>query len=224
MLPALTLLALLFAPDLAEGSPADEPPASTPPTSTLALRRPAGPVRVEVHGDFGPEGRVFLASGGRASALYPAWAVFAADLDADGSDEVLLGVYSHRRRHAEPEPHRTVWVIGLEAAGFVERWRGSALAHPLRDLRVLPEAGGDLLLAAERRGDRCGLTAYRWHGFGFGGVARRPVPCLEPAFAPEEASPRLARRLSPRWTSAEGPRRVARRGTTLHFLLTSESP
>jgi hypothetical protein len=113
------------------------------------------------------------------SPPYAMWGLRAADLDGDGADEVLLGVWSRVRRHDEPEPHRTVWVLSWQGGALVERWRGSALARPLVDFTAgdVDADGRAELVALERSGDGCRLTAYRWTGFGFVGLAGAAVPC-----------------------------------------------
>ena len=126
-------------------------------------------------GSWGPGGPV-----GWTSPLYPAWKVRAGDLDGDGRAEVVLGVWSRRKRHDEPEPHRSVWVLAWEGDRLRELWRGSALARPLADFEIEPPdrpGGPALLVADERTVARCYQTRYRWTGFGFSGVDRRPVPC-----------------------------------------------
>lgn len=113
------------------------------------------------------------------SKLYRAWTAHLADVDGDGNDELLAGVWSDHRRHAEPDPHRTVWVLGWDGEKLVERWRGSALARPLVDFaaRDLDGTGPDELVAYERGEEGCWLTAYQWTGFGFASGARAAVPC-----------------------------------------------
>ncbi|HWO11504.1 MAG TPA: hypothetical protein VNN80_18550 [Polyangiaceae bacterium] len=116
--------------------------------------------------------RGFVQVGTFTSKIYRAWKVDVADLDGDGTREVLLGIWSTTRRHEEPEPHRTVWVLRWDAARhqLSEAWRGSALARPLRDFGV----EGERLVARERWQSRCYRTTYAWNGFGFVGqsVAR----------------------------------------------------
>jgi len=128
------------------------------------------------------------------SPIYPMWKVRTADLDGDGRAEVVLGVWSWRRRHDEPLPHRSVWVLGWDGRALVELWRGSALARPLEDVDVAAprtEGGGAvlgaaLLVAEERAGGACYRTRYRWTGFGFVGVDREDRPCAPVAGGPRD--------------------------------------
>jgi hypothetical protein len=84
-------------------------------------------------------------------------------------------------RHASPidlerDPRPYVYEVG--PYGLVARWRGSALAWPLLDARLLPGSYGVLcalhrrdsflMLSPESKGTR--VAAYRWNGFGFGGM------------------------------------------------------
>jgi hypothetical protein len=109
------------------------------------------------------------------SKIYPVWKVELADLDGDGTREVLLGIWSNRHRHDEPEPHRTVWVLRWQEdeGRLAETWRGSALARPMVDFSVQHEQ----LVAHERLGNVCWETTYEWTGFGFAAIHSRPAPC-----------------------------------------------
>jgi poly-gamma-glutamate synthesis protein (capsule biosynthesis protein) len=74
------------------------------------------------------------------------------------------------------------YVYAVGPNGLVARWRGSALAWPLVDARVLPPGpnGEGGLLCALHRGDSFlmldpaipsrRMAIYRWNGFGFSGV------------------------------------------------------
>lgn len=113
------------------------------------------------------------------SRVYPMWWAQAADLDGDGVDELVLGIWSRTRRHDEPTPHRTIWVLSWNGAELAPLWRGSALARPLADAFAvdLDGDGRAELVALERAGQGCMLAAYEWTGFGFGAEATRPISC-----------------------------------------------
>ena len=107
------------------------------------------------------------------------WKVLVHDLDGDGEDEIVLGVWSEKPRQGAARSHRTLWIMRWDGARIVPSWRGSALARPLRDaaLAQLDDTPGAELLALERVPASCFLTVYRWSGFGFYGLARRGISC-----------------------------------------------
>lgn len=119
--------------------------------------------------------RGFLRVGDTTSQLYRLWKVRLADLDGDGTGEIVLGIWSDEPRHREPQPHRAVWVVSWDPDRrlFVERWRGSALARPLRDFTIVD----DQLVATERNDQTCLETTYAWTGFGFRGVSSSSIEC-----------------------------------------------
>lgn len=175
---ALALLALgpaapAGAGEAGEGGPADTFPATLRPGEGhdvavyLAADRTAGFLTIT------RAGRRWT------SAIYPMWWAAPADLDGDGVDEIVLGIWSRTRRHDEPEPHRAIWVLAWDGRELVPLWRGSALARPLADALVadLDRDGGAELLALERAGAGCVLAAYAWNGFGFSGQSRLSIPC-----------------------------------------------
>jgi len=146
--------------------------ADAPPPDFEGSLRAGLPVRAWF--DAGRQ-RGFVQVAGFTSRLYRAWSIAVGDLDGDGTREILLGIWSTTRRHDEPEPHSTVWVLAWDDARgeLRERWRGSALSRPLLDFTVRD----DRLLATERLGGGCVLTNYDWTGFGFAARARRPAAC-----------------------------------------------
>jgi hypothetical protein len=183
------LLALAAAPNLAAAP-------------DLTVRHPDGRherLRVAQVGE-----QLLLGLADVASRPYRAWGVWVADLDADGGSEIVLGVYSPRRRHGAADTGRSAWVLRFERGRFVERWRGSGLGRPLVDLRVSPDPLGDLVLAAERRADGvCGVTIYRWVGFGLAALGGRVADCAAPFCGPHCVN------------TIKGPRRPHRAGSRL---------
>ena len=98
-------------------------------------------------------------------------------------------------RHASPidrEDGLRPYVYEVTERGLISRWRGSALAWPLLDARLLPgyedilcalhRSDSFLVLNPDRKGTR--TAAYRWNGFGFSGindpvVTRQCEKCFE---------------------------------------------
>ena len=70
------------------------------------------------------------------------------------------------------------YVYEALAGGLVARWRGSALAWPLLDAKLLPEGDGvlcalhrrDSFLVLQPKAAGVRTAAYRWNGFGFSGI------------------------------------------------------
>jgi hypothetical protein len=115
------------------------------------------------------------------SRIYPMWWAQPADVDGDGVDELVLGVWSRTRRHDEPSPHRSIWVVAWDGEELAPLWRGSALARPLADAFTadVDRDGRAELVALERAGagQGCLLAAYGWTGFGFAAEATCPISC-----------------------------------------------
>ncbi|HUX67570.1 MAG TPA: CapA family protein [Terriglobales bacterium] len=84
-------------------------------------------------------------------------------------------------RHPSPldgEDSVRPYVYQLGPAGPIARWRGTALAWPLLDARVLPTAPAtlcalhrtDSFLMPNPKAKGFRIAAYRWDGFGFAGL------------------------------------------------------
>jgi len=99
-------------------------------------------------------------------------------MEGPAKPEFLLSLEKHASpidSERDPRPY----VYEVSPHGFIARWRGSALAWPLLDARLLPGANGVLcalhrrdsflMLSPESKGTR--VAAYRWNGFGFDGIA-----------------------------------------------------
>ena len=143
----------------------------------IAFHKAADDTRGFLHvtSDLGP-----LRTEPRTSPIYPAWKAVAGHLDASRADRIVLGVWTTKNTRAGEPPKKSVWVVALDGPRFRELWRGSALARPFDDFMVadLDQDGIDELVVRECSDPKAqGFTAYRWSGFGFGGLARLGSPC-----------------------------------------------
>ena len=99
-------------------------------------------------------------------------------------------------RHPSPmdgENSPRPYVYAVSDRGLVARWRGTALAWPLVDARLLP-VGGETLVCALHRADSflqlnpqetgTRTAVYRWNGFGFSAANDdRAIPACQALFA-----------------------------------------
>lgn len=115
----------------------------------LATGRFGSPL-LDSHGDFRP------------------WRVRVADLDGDGRDEILLGVFKSTRYHRNKA--RRLFVYGHRGGRIYPRWLGSQLAADLRDFGARP-LGSDkkatLITWGRSKQGKWRATRHRWTGFGF---------------------------------------------------------
>jgi poly-gamma-glutamate capsule biosynthesis protein CapA/YwtB (metallophosphatase superfamily) len=107
----------------------------------------------------------------------PVLSLEAARMEGPNRPPFLFSLERHESPiDSERDPRPYVYEVGPH--GFIARWRGSALAWPLLDARLLPQDGGllcalhrrdsFLMLSPESKGTR--VAAYRWNGFGFDGI------------------------------------------------------
>ena len=112
----------------------------------------------------------------------PVLSLEAGNLQGPAKPELLLSLERHPSPiDSERDPRPYVYEVGPH--GFIARWRGSALAWPLLDARLLPGSRGVLcalhrrdsflVLSPESKGTR--VAAYHWNGFGFDGIADEGV-------------------------------------------------
>jgi hypothetical protein len=101
-----------------------------------------------------------------------------AKLKGPDGPEFLLSVEKHSSPiDSENDPRPYVYEVG--PSGFIARWRGSALAWPLIDARLLPANDGvlcalhrsDSFLVLSAKSNSTRVAAYRWNGFGFDGIS-----------------------------------------------------
>jgi poly-gamma-glutamate synthesis protein (capsule biosynthesis protein) len=107
----------------------------------------------------------------------PVLSLEAGNMEGPDKPQLLFSLERHLSPiDSEREPRPYVYAVGPQ--GFVARWRGSALAWPLLDARLLPGSSGVLcalhrrdsflVLSPKSKGTR--VAAYRWKGFGFEGL------------------------------------------------------
>lgn len=95
----------------------------------------------------------------------------------DSENEYLFTLECHYST-IDKETGLRPYVYSVTEKGLVSKWRGSALAFPLLDAKILP--GDEKILCALHRGDsfiapkpdssQKQIAAYRWNGFGFSGI------------------------------------------------------
>src|SRR5437763_1362775 len=96
------------------------------------------------------------------------WKLMVADVDGDGSDEIIVGVY--KATHYFPQPHNCLFIYGWDGRRAFPKWLGSTLSKPFIDFTFadLNHDGHKELIALEKgRDSRQWVAVYSWNGFGF---------------------------------------------------------
>jgi hypothetical protein len=88
-----------------------------------------------------------------------------ADVNNDGSTDVMLGVV--KRTHFDPVPRKRLFVYRVSSEGIVPLWLGSRVCRSLVDFRPIRVDGKTHVMTVERTA-RGGYSngIYRWQGFG----------------------------------------------------------
>ncbi len=99
-----------------------------------------------------------------------AWGLDSGDLDGDGKEELLVGVY--KRAYHDPRMAKRLRVYSYRPAhgSLAPLWRGTRMGHKLLDFTTGPvDAKGHALLAVleDLDGGKRRITLYGWHYFGF---------------------------------------------------------
>ena len=104
---------------------------------------------------------------GVAQSLKP-WRIRIGDVDGDGTDDLMVGVY--KKAHFHPVMANRPFVYGWDGKAMYPKWLGSRLSRPFTDFVLADLGNGVRVVAVEKTKDRaCELSVYRWDGFGLTG-------------------------------------------------------
>lgn len=98
------------------------------------------------------------------------WKLDISDVDADGFDELSVGVYKDTIFHKTMA--KRPFLYDYNGVKLIPKWRGSRLSRPLTEYSFydLDNDGCDEIISIEELEDgRKILNSYKWRGFGFEG-------------------------------------------------------
>lgn len=102
----------------------------------------------------------------------PLFKLFLADIDGNGSDDLIAGV----ERKIRGRTWKRVYVYEARRPDFPPLWLGSRLSFVLDDFSVVTIRGKPGLRARERRFGRRIESDYLWYTFGFRTISAREDP------------------------------------------------
>ena len=90
---------------------------------------------------------------------------YQADIDKDGKDEIILGVYKSTILDSVKRYRINIWQ--LDSNQIVPKWLGSFLPHPIFDFDIIKLNNEFLIRTIEFEENNLFLISeYRWHSFG----------------------------------------------------------
>jgi hypothetical protein len=101
---------------------------------------------------------------GLSKSLKP-WKLQIGDVDGDGSEDLMVGVYKKARFH--PVMAYRPFVYGWDGKTMYPKWLGSRLSRPFTDFVLADFGSGVRIVAVEQTREGANeLAVYRWDGFG----------------------------------------------------------
>jgi len=104
---------------------------------------------------------------GLSQALKP-WKIRIGDVDGDGSEDLMAGVYKKARFH--PVMAKRPFIYSWNGKTMYPKWLGSRLSRPFTDFTLADFGSGVRVVAVEETKDGANeLAVYKWDGFGVTG-------------------------------------------------------
>lgn len=101
---------------------------------------------------------------GLSQSLEP-WKLQIGDVDGDGSEDLMVGVYKKARFH--PVMAKRPFIYGWDGKAIYPKWLGSRLSRPFTDFALADFGSGVRIVAIEETKDGAKeLAVYKWDGFG----------------------------------------------------------
>ncbi len=101
---------------------------------------------------------------GLSQSLKP-WKLQIGDVDGDGSDDLMVGVY--KTAHFHPIMANRPFIYSWDGKTMYPKWLGSRLSRPFSDFVLADLGSGVRVVAVEQTRDGADeLAVYKWDGFG----------------------------------------------------------
>lgn len=137
----------------------------------LIIEGKADAIRGERLAIYGKSGRSWKIEPGGLITRWEPWKVRVGDVDGDGRDEILVGVW--KTTHFDPIYDNRLFVFSWTEMGLFPKWLGSRLSRRFLDFEVVSADSGsrkDVVALETMPEGKTRMLRYRWQGFGFVGA------------------------------------------------------
>ena len=101
------------------------------------------------------------------SSLKP-WKIDAADIDGDGTKEILIAV--RKKAHYDKQEKNRMFIFNYDGERLVKKWTGSQSTQDWRDFtagNILSIPGEELIFIETSKNNKEFISIYYWFDFGF---------------------------------------------------------